>query len=346
MANLRRRMMMSQEDNEKLDYLTIIPDSVPATLYLGIPRYVYDDGEDYWSANKEIWISKDNGNTWEKHGGDDSYAEEAYININGPIKIKGNLNIEWVSEDGFLIPPRFNITNTTFTVEGSPMSLCYGDDFDSYTGEQTWSFYDMFNNSNIRRINNPKTFLPATSFRYSDDNIRSYPAYEGMFNSCRNLENSPEINLVNIGLRDCARMFYNCYNLTEAAAINSLTVGNHGCYYMYYGCVNLVKAQNVLSMDIKGYDCYGCMFRACSSLERAPELPALKLISRCYNEMFYGCEKLNYIKAMTESPFNSGYTTNWVYGVASTGTFVKNKNYRNPPTGVNGIPFGWTVVSE
>lgn len=338
--------MMMQGGAEKLDYLTIIPDSVPATLTLGIPTVSYDDGEDYyWSHNKEIRISKDNGNTWEEYRGEDSYDEEAYINIDGPIKIKANLKEDSLSEDHFTTPPRINV-NTTFTVEGSPMSLCYGDDFDSYTGEQTWSFYNMFARSNIRRINNPKTFLPATSFRYSDDTIRSYSAYGGMFGSCQNLENAPEINLVNIGLNDCERMFYNCTSLTTSAAINSLTVGNYGCYYMYYGCVNLVKAQDVLPMAITGYSCYSNMFRGCTSLERAPELPSLKLISQCYAEMFYGCKKLNYIKAMTESPFDKSYTKDWVYGVASTGIFVKNKTYSNPPTGTYGIPSGWTVISE
>ena len=33
----------------------------------------------------------------------------------------------------------------------------------------------------------------------------------------------------------------------------------------------------------------------------------------------------------------------WVNGVSSTGTFVKHPNMTSLPTGVSGIPTGWTV---
>ena len=36
-------------------------------------------------------------------------------------------------------------------------------------------------------------------------------------------------------------------------------------------------------------------------------------------------------------------TWNWVDGVASTGTFVKNPNMSGWTTGEGGIPTGWTV---
>jgi hypothetical protein len=61
--------------------------------------------------------------------------------------------------------------------------------------------------------------------------------------------------------------------------------------------------------------------------------------------MFYNCSKLNYIKAMFTTTPSSSDTGNWVYGVASSGTFVKNKNATWNVTGVDGIPSGWTVVN-
>lgn len=36
-------------------------------------------------------------------------------------------------------------------------------------------------------------------------------------------------------------------------------------------------------------------------------------------------------------------TKDWVKGVASTGTFVKNSAATWDVTGVNGVPEGWTV---
>ena len=85
------------------------------------------------------------------------------------------------------------------------------------------------------------------------------------------------------------------------------------------------------------------MFSGCTGLTTAPELPATTLAAYCYNFMFSGCSNLNYIKAMfTTTPSNS-YTQNWVRGVATTGTFVKNSAATWEVTGPNGIPEGWTV---
>jgi hypothetical protein len=44
----------------------------------------------------------------------------------------------------------------------------------------------------------------------------------------------------------------------------------------------------------------------------------------------------------TTTPSNT-YTDNWVNGVSSTGTFVKNSAATWTTTGGNGIPSGWTV---
>jgi hypothetical protein len=85
------------------------------------------------------------------------------------------------------------------------------------------------------------------------------------------------------------------------------------------------------------------MFYECTSLTTAPELPATTLTESCYENMFYGCTNLKYIKALfTTTPSNT-YTSNWVKNVASTGTFVKNTAATWNVTRSNGIPEGWTV---
>jgi len=88
------------------------------------------------------------------------------------------------------------------------------------------------------------------------------------------------------------------------------------------------------------------MFRGCSSLTKAPELPALNYPPNVYNYMFSGCTNLNYIKAMfTNAPSVTG-TSGWLAGVSPTGTFVMNAAAEWDPEeyrGVNGIPEGWTV---
>ena len=93
-------------------------------------------------------------------------------------------------------------------------------------------------------------------------------------------------------------------------------------------------------------NCYNSMFRQCTSLTTAPELLATTLVSNCYNYMFQGCTNLNYIKAMFTSGPSSSYTSTWVSGVSSTGTFIKNSAATWTTTGVNGIPTGWSVVTD
>ena len=62
--------------------------------------------------------------------------------------------------------------------------------------------------------------------------------------------------------------------------------------------------------------------------------------------MFYGCNKLNYIKMLATDISSSDCLYNWVNGVSSTGTFVKHPDMTSLPTGVDGIPEGWTVVND
>jgi hypothetical protein len=89
--------------------------------------------------------------------------------------------------------------------------------------------------------------------------------------------------------------------------------------------------------------CYSGMFSDCTSLTTAPTLPATTLTDYCYSNMFYGCSNLNNIKAMFTTTPSDSYTQNWVSGVASSGTFVKNSSASWNVTGNNGIPSGWTV---
>lgn len=76
----------------------------------------------------------------------------------------------------------------------------------------------------------------------------------------------------------------------------------------------------------------------------APELPATKLVESCYDGMFSASNNLNYIKCLATDISARDCTINWVYNVASTGTFVKHPDMNNWYTDTYGIPKGWTVV--
>lgn len=115
------------------------------------------------------------------------------------------------------------------------------------------------------------------------------------------------------------------------------------CYTgMFARCTSLVNAPELPATTLKK-GCYNGMFNGCTSLTTAPELPATTLASSCYNGMFNGCTKLNYIKALFTTWPSTTYTDDWVYSVASSGTFVKNPEATWDVVGVNGVPRGWTV---
>jgi hypothetical protein len=113
--------------------------------------------------------------------------------------------------------------------------------------------------------------------------------------------------------------------------------------------MNLVNAPKLPATTLKRY-CYEVMFKGCTSLVNAPELPATTLADFCYYGMFYGCTNLNYIKMLAINISPTKCLTNWVDGVSSTGTFVKNKNATWDTTpgalGDSGVPAGWTVVND
>ena len=139
------------------------------------------------------------------------------------------------------------------------------------------------------------------------------------------------------------RLFYNCGSLTTAPELPAMTLANY-CYdSMFYNCSSLTAGISILPAITLANYCYWGMFYDCTSLTTAPELPATTLADFCYGNMFFDCSSLNYIKCLATNGINTNNSTYyWVYGVASTGTFVKASS-ASWPTGTNGIPSGWTT---
>ena len=138
------------------------------------------------------------------------------------------------------------------------------------------------------------------------------------------------------------RMFYGCTYLTAAPVLPATTTAFYCYQQMFALCTNLTTAPALPATTITD-QCYYKMFRNCTSLTTAPALPATALARYAYQEMFYGCSNLNYIKAMFTSTPNSYTTSDWVYGVASEGTFVKNSAATWNVVGSTGVPSGWTI---
>ena len=71
------------------------------------------------------------------------------------------------------------------------------------------------------------------------------------------------------------------YNTLVESAFNSL----------FFRCTSLTKAP-VLPATTLATDCYEFMFSGCQSLTKAPELPATTLVYGCYSGMFSSCLSL------------------------------------------------------
>ena len=71
------------------------------------------------------------------------------------------------------------------------------------------------------------------------------------------------------------------YNTLVESAFNGL----------FSNCTSLTKAP-VLPATTLATDCYEFMFQGCLSLTKAPELPATKLVFGCYSSMFLACQSL------------------------------------------------------
>jgi hypothetical protein len=177
--------------------------------------------------------------------------------------------------------------------------------------------------------------LPATIL--ADD------CYFFMFSGCKSLTSAPELPAT-ILADDCYySMFTQCTSLTTAPELPATELAEYCYSYMFNGCTKLTTAPELPATTL-AVGCYHGMFNGCTKLTTSPELPATILAENCYNSIFRGCTNLINIKCLATDISAYGCTHYWVYGVSSTGTFVKHPGMSKWPTNETGIPSGWTVV--
>ena len=279
---------------------------------------------------------------------------------NAPIKLVPDKKVYFkgtmISILGLYPELHFQTTGSPLYAGGSIMSLQDGNPDETTLKYGEFEFRDLF--SNCKNLVTPPA-LPATKL---DSNC-----YTSMFNGCTSLVTPPELPATKLEsgcyhymFKDCTSlttapdlpattltehcydsMFNGCQSLTTAPALPATTL-TYSCYdSMFYGCQSLTTAPALPATTLDN-NCYFDMFNGCTSLVNAPELPATELATSCYNNMFNGCSKLNYVKCLLK-PDTSNCTANWLNGVASSGTFVKNNEANNWERSVNGIPVGWNV---
>lgn len=275
-------------------------------------------------SGNDIQYSKDNGTTW------------ATLASGKTVSVVAGDKVMWKSTilsgiDGI---GTFSSTGN-YSVEGNIMSLLCGDEYaeKSDTTDISYAFWSLFSSS-TKLIDAFNLILPATKLANS--------CYRSMFKACTSLITAPEIiPATTLASFCCYDMFYGCESLILAPKLPATTLAN-GCYQrMFYSCGKLTTAPKKLPATTLANNCYSSMFSGCTSLVNAPELPATTLADSCYYAMFNNCSKLNNIVMLATDASANNCLQSWVYGVASTGTFIKQASMTSLPLGDSGRPRNW-----
>lgn len=141
----------------------------------------------------------------------------------------------------------------------------------------------------------------------------------------------------------------NCMSLLYGDKINNpyLPMKAYSFFGLFRGCDKIINIEDAfLPATTLDERCYTYMFEGCTNLTQVPDLPATTLAESCYSNMFRGCSNLNYIKMLATDISATECLNDWVDGVSSTGTFVKHPEATWDVRGVNGVPEGWTVITD
>ena len=311
-----------------------------------------------YSKNKHTWNTISFGNFSDK---DIPESYKVSLLAGEKLYLKGS-NSAYCTNDGANYCS-ININEGLVNIYGNIMSLIYDDNFYGKTVlTEPYSFSNLFK----RELNMNQYIKDASNLILPATTLASY-CYKNMFSGCRLLKSAPELPATTLAEGCYSYMFwfcgllkapdlpaptlkYRCYegmfggctSLTSPPELSATTLSRFCYASMFSNCTSLTSAPelSVTTLDIY---CYASMFGDCTSLTSAPELPATTLADRCYSSMFESCQSLSYIKCLATDIHALNSLTYWLKGVSSTGTFVKNPNMSNWPTGDSGIPSGWIV---
>lgn len=168
-------------------------------------------------------------------------------------------------------------------------------------------------------------------------------ACHSMFHNCSRLVNGPNLPAIVLAPYCYADMFSSCEALTEIPKIDAEIMADSCCEYMFPGCTGLTGDIGVLRARELANNCYRRMFYICENITSAEIYGDINKNSCCL-DMFSGCSKLNSIIVHSNTPLGTSYSSNWMDGVASSGTFYKKADVSHPLQDPSGVPYGWTTI--
>ena len=299
----------------------------------------------YFSVNDGEWVKYSNA----------SQAQRT-VPVGGKVYLRNEVS-------GSMDIPRntIGLTGTTFNAYGNAMSLIYGANFagkDYMTTKYSATFSRLFAHTDV---------VSAAGLVLPPPNEIGVSCFEGMFSGCTSLVSAPQLPYTNLDEECYGAMFFACESLVNAPALPATTIADwaygymfgrctslvtapalpatnlgNACYqYMFTDCTSLVNAP-ALPATTLSQSAYTYMFYGCTSLVNAPDLPAQTVPARAYYRMFYECTSLNNLKCLA-TQIGTNATTEWLYNVASGGTFTKASGM-TWSGGSSGVPYSWTIV--
>lgn len=229
----------------------------------------------------------------------------------------------------------FTTTGGNLIISGNIMTLKdKGGQYNNFMG--AYDFYQMFKGcTNI--IDASALVLPGT--------VLQYQSYYQMFMGCTGLVHGPRVigaSIIN-GSSSMESMFEGCTAMIDGPDVLPCLNPYQQTYkFMFKDCTSLVKAPSLPAITLSTL-CYQYMFSGCTSLVEAPELPATTLASNCYSGMFHSCSSLKHVK-VAAAALGTDYSPYWLNNVSSTGVIECPEALDLSTRGANTAPSGWTVI--
>lgn len=284
----------------------------------------------------DLYYSLDNGLTWNQGS---NVSNTWTLNTNDKLLMKcvadGWASIPTLSD--ISIHSNILFASKQANVYGNIMSLIYGDNFIGQTSFKTntsYVFNHLFAKVNNKIVNANNLMLPATTLVEA--------CYGFMFAECDLLVMPPNLPALNIADYCYSDMFMDCVSLSVCPQLPATNLAI-ACYKdMFWGCSSITTAPDLPATTL-ATRCYYGLFYGCSSLTETPILRATTLVDYCYNSMFWSCSSLNKVTCLATNVSADSCLSNWLYNVSSTGTFYKDSTMSSWPSGVSGIPTGWSI---
>jgi hypothetical protein len=248
------------------------------------------------------------GGTWTDFTFSGDVATTSSVNTGHTISFRGN-NSRYFIYDGSAHTSNFTCSQDCY-LYGNMMSLLSASSYATATSVGESAFLSLFeDNTNIYSHDTKALVLPATMLARS--------CYEGLFIGCSHLTTAPNLPATTLAEYCYSSMFRGCTGLVTAPAISAETLAAHCCEQMFKGC---------------------------TSLTTGPTLSATTLTDYCYMIMFQNCSNLNSVTCLAATNLSAeSCTSDWLDGVAATGTFAKAPSMTSWTTdSSSGIPSGWT----